>query len=84
MEEYDAAQALRGEGTNEDKPLKKDIDEGLAAPKGSKRQRKDELLRAVDVGLTPVLYYARQVIVRNTGPGNHCSSIFTHQFPHSP
>ncbi|KZP06055.1 hypothetical protein FIBSPDRAFT_1053734 [Athelia psychrophila] len=48
MEEYDAAQALRGEGTNEDKPLKKDIDEGLAAPKGSKRQRKDELLRAVD------------------------------------
>lgn len=84
MEEYYAAQALRGEETIEDKPLKKAIDEGLAAPKGSKRQRKDELLRAVDVGSIPFPYYVRQVIVGNTGPGNNCASIFTHQFPHSP
>lgn len=62
MEEYNAAQALRGGGAVEDKALKKDIDEGLAAPEGSKRRRKDELLRAVDVSssLTISSYLGRQ------------------------
>ncbi|KAF7967691.1 hypothetical protein HWV62_33339 [Athelia sp. TMB] len=48
LEDYKIAQDLRNAEVDEDKSLKKEIDEGLAAPKGCKRWRKDELMRAVD------------------------------------
>ncbi|KAF7982986.1 hypothetical protein HWV62_24590 [Athelia sp. TMB] len=48
LEDCKIAQDLRNAEVDEDKSLKKDIEEGLAAPKGSKRWRKDELMRAVD------------------------------------